>query len=88
MGRYHPDPLVFNPDRFNSDIIPGTFLPFGDGGHMCIGYKMATIESKIILIKLVQQYQFDLVPGQSLREYYAITNRLKDGLLVNISKRS
>ena len=55
---------------------------------MCIGYKMAVIEAKIILIKLVQQYRFEMVEGQSLREYVAITTSLKDGLYVNVLKRS
>lgn len=26
---YHPDPLLFNPDRFDGDIDPLTFIPFG-----------------------------------------------------------
>ena len=76
--------MTFNPDRFDSEIIPGSFIPFGDGGHKCIGFKMAIIESKIILIKLIQQFRFELVPGQTLRKYYGITKSLKDGLFVNI----
>jgi cytochrome P450 len=49
---------------------------------------MAGIEAKIILVKLVQKYRFELVEGQSMREYVAITTSLKDGLYVNVLKRS
>ena len=84
---YHPNPKLFNPDRFEEEMTPGTFLPFGDGPHMCIGYKMAAIESKVILIRLVQMYALELVEGQELREYYGVTKSLRDGLFVNVSRR-
>jgi cytochrome P450 len=36
---YFPDPLEFNPERFNEDQaqVPFTFLPFGEGPRFCIG---------------------------------------------------
>lgn len=39
-AKYFPDPMKFNPDRFFSqenNIIPFTYLPFGDGPRNCIG---------------------------------------------------
>lgn len=35
--RYFPDPLKYNPDRFEVDPQRGTYLPFGDGPRICIG---------------------------------------------------
>lgn len=39
--KYHEDPLKFDPERFSKDnkanIVPGTYLPFGDGPRKCIG---------------------------------------------------
>lgn len=39
--RYFADPEKFDPDRFSEEnkgnIIPGTYLPFGDGPRSCIG---------------------------------------------------
>ena len=36
---YFPDPLKFDPERFNEDQkqVPFSFLPFGDGPRFCIG---------------------------------------------------
>lgn len=34
---FFPEPEKFNPDRFDVDPAPGTYLPFGDGPRICIG---------------------------------------------------
>lgn len=39
--RYFPEPRVYDPERFaeenKKNIIPYTYLPFGEGPRMCIG---------------------------------------------------
>lgn len=39
--QYYPEPDKFDPERFNEDNKNrrpnGTYLPFGDGPHICIG---------------------------------------------------
>ena len=38
---YYPDPEKFDPERFSpenkNNILPYTYLPFGDGPRSCIG---------------------------------------------------
>jgi cytochrome P450 family 6 len=40
---YYPNPERFDPERFNDEnkanIIPYTYMPFGDGPRVCIGKK-------------------------------------------------
>lgn len=41
--KYFPNPDKFDPERFSdenkSSIVPGTYLPFGNGPRNCIGNK-------------------------------------------------
>ncbi|KAL5035915.1 hypothetical protein BDEG_23874 [Batrachochytrium dendrobatidis JEL423] len=85
--RYWKDPLRFNPDRWAEPCVPGTFLPFGDGAFKCIGQKMAMVEIKVVMIHLLREFQFELVPNQKLERFTSITHGFKKGLMVKISKR-
>ncbi|KAJ3120969.1 hypothetical protein HK098_004092 [Nowakowskiella sp. JEL0407] len=92
------DASEFNPDRWlikNGDKIeefvpvPGSFLPFWDGPHNCIGQKIAMIEAKITIIRMMQKFNVRLSPKQGpIQPVYTITLGLKNGLLVDVSKRA
>lgn len=40
-SQYFPQPMTFDPERFSIENKrtrkPGTYFPFGDGPHSCIG---------------------------------------------------
>ncbi|KAJ3301233.1 Cytochrome P450 4d2 [Kappamyces sp. JEL0829] len=56
---YYKDPLEFIPDRWNDPTLnPNALVPFSDGPHHCIGKKMALIEIRIILVMLLQSFEF------------------------------
>ena len=59
------EPELFNPDRFEnikiSDLPMMGYIPFGDGPHICIGKKLAILQSQIIIGMLVQKFKFHLV---------------------------
>ncbi|XP_022900137.2 probable cytochrome P450 6a13 [Onthophagus taurus] len=61
---FFPDPLRFDPDRFSDenkkDIIPGTFIPFGDGPRICIGSRFGLMETKICLVTLLKNFDFSV----------------------------
>ncbi|KAJ3278419.1 Thromboxane-A synthase [Borealophlyctis nickersoniae] len=85
--RYWPDPYKFNPDRWIDAPAPGTYVPFGDGPHVCIGQKMALIEARIAIIRICQKFRMTMLPNQDLSLKVAVTTSLKYGLMVDIERR-
>ncbi|CAG2102112.1 unnamed protein product [Medioppia subpectinata] len=63
----YPDPEAFKPDRFlphnRSQIKPYTYLPFGSGPRNCVAMRFALLESKLALVKMIQQFRFYRVPN-------------------------
>lgn len=56
---FYPDPWAFDPERFlTGNIVPGTYLPFGDGPRNCIGSRFALLESRIALAKILLKFKF------------------------------
>ncbi|CAF2312524.1 unnamed protein product [Rotaria sp. Silwood2] len=91
-----PRPLEFDYTRWMRDPKTGlkpklshpfAYLPFSAGPRNCIGQNFALLEAKIMLAMLIQQCNFDLVPGQKIVPDVKITMRPKYGLMANISKR-
>uniref|UniRef100_A0A1B6JHJ0 Cytochrome P450 n=1 Tax=Homalodisca liturata TaxID=320908 RepID=A0A1B6JHJ0_9HEMI len=66
--KYHPDPEVFNPDRFTDNFHKPnpTYIPFGDGPRMCIGMRFALVEMKVCLAKILSR--FSLVVNKKTQE--------------------
>jgi cytochrome P450 len=65
-----PDPETFDTDRFIKGQeklrTPFTYLPFGGGPRTCIGNNYAMLQILMILSDLVRNYDFELVPGQTI----------------------
>ncbi|KAI9203846.1 cytochrome P450 [Polychytrium aggregatum] len=85
--KYWKDPNTFNPDRWSEPIVPGSFLPFGDGPMNCIGQKMANIETKVFLIRTLQRYNLKLLDPSQLRIIFSATQGYKDGVDVLVERR-
>ncbi|KOX71589.1 Cytochrome P450 9e2 [Melipona quadrifasciata] len=62
--QYYPEPKKFNPDRFYDNPIEvakfHSFLSFGLGPRMCIGYRFALLETKVLLFHIFAKC--DLAP--------------------------
>lgn len=58
--KYFPDPLKFDPERFSPDnkgnIVSGTFMPFGLGGHNCIGERIGLLQAKVGLFHFLKNH--------------------------------
>ncbi|XP_029175229.1 cytochrome P450 6j1-like [Nylanderia fulva] len=59
----YPNPDVFDPERFTDEIVqtrhPMHYLPFGDGPRNCIGARFAVHQTKLGLIKILQNYKIE-----------------------------
>ena len=79
----HHDPEVWNkPQEFNPDNFspkakqkrdPYSYLPFGTGPRQCIGMRLALLEIKQGLFKIMQRFKFERAPETvPVLEYRAV----------------
>jgi unspecific monooxygenase len=62
-------PDVFDPARFLPDAPPPeryAYLPFGAGPRVCVGAQFALTEAVLVLARLLQRFQLDLVGRQTM----------------------
>ncbi|XP_069805422.1 cholesterol 24-hydroxylase-like isoform X2 [Dendropsophus ebraccatus] len=90
MEKFYPDALVFNPGRFHPDAPKPyySYFPFSLGPRSCIGQVFAQMEAKVVMAKLIQRYQFELVEGQSFRIMDTGTLRPMDGVVCRLRPRT
>lgn len=90
QAAYWPDPKRFDPERFtreqNRTRPPYTFLPFGGGSRNCIGTAFAQVEAKIVLARLLQN--FDLQRAfTGVRPYMGATLEPRPGVIMHVRRR-
>eukprot|EP00127_Corallochytrium_limacisporum_P004789 Clim_evm4s177 gene=Clim_evmTU4s177 len=77
------DPKTFKPSRWlDKDFTPkpGTYLPFSSGPQNCIGERLAKLEMRVVVAKLLQAFEFTLAKKPSeYEEIFTITLGLKKG---------
>ena len=90
--RWYPDPLKFDPDRFNDErsksILRGAFIPFGTGPRVCIGNNVAMMEMTLIVAMLLQR--FVLTPADRQNNptpKFAVTLRPTEGMRLIMKAR-
>ncbi|EHK21295.1 uncharacterized protein TRIVIDRAFT_52077 [Trichoderma virens Gv29-8] len=66
------NPAHFNPDRWDTEQVKNrhkaSYVPFGTGPRMCIGFNFALQEIKVFLPKLIYRYKF-IRDGDGVIEY-------------------
>lgn len=64
---YWHEPAKFNPERFmpgeREKIIPGSYIPFGQGPRYCVGMRFSLTEAKLALARVIMEYRFEPAPG-------------------------
>uniref|UniRef100_A0A7N8WKV1 Cholesterol 24-hydroxylase n=1 Tax=Mastacembelus armatus TaxID=205130 RepID=A0A7N8WKV1_9TELE len=90
LEKFFKDPLTFDPDRFHPDAPKPyyCYYPFALGPHSCLGQNFAQMEAKVVMAKLLQRFDFTLVPGQSFDILDTGTLRPKSGVLCSVRHRN
>lgn len=89
------EPQSFCPHRFDraqhreaSERRPSlSYIPFGGGPRNCIGATFAQIESKLVLARILQQFEIQLSPGQKVRPYMGATLEPRPGVKMFVKWR-
>jgi cytochrome P450 len=89
---YWPDPERFLPERFErgqeDKRPPLTYVPFGGGPRNCIGASFAQVEAKVVLSRILQLYDLELLNGEEVRPYMGATLEPRPGVKMRIRRRA
>jgi len=87
---YYPNPEKFDPDRFAPEQVKQrpslAYMPFGAGPRMCIGNHFAMMEMQLILVMMVQQFDFELLDDKPVYPQPLVTLSPKGGIKMRLRK--
>jgi len=88
--KYWPDPDRFAPERFapdqNRSPAAYTYVPFGGGPRICIGFMFAEVEAKIVLARLLQQSDLTFT-GHAVHPHMGATLEPRPGVRMRARRR-
>ncbi|MFO7679335.1 MAG: cytochrome P450, partial [Chloroflexota bacterium] len=91
--RYWDEPEKFCPHRFDKNESEQgerpslTYIPFGGGPRNCIGAAFAQVESKVVLARILQRFDLELLNGDKIKPYMGATLEPKPGVLMRVKAR-
>ncbi|MBL8956897.1 MAG: cytochrome P450, partial [Myxococcaceae bacterium] len=82
--RFWPDPLRFDPSRFEPAAVQSRHrfatFPFGGGPRLCIGTAFAMMELQLLLATLAREVRFEVSSPDAIELEPLITLRPKKGM--------
>lgn len=86
--KFFPNPMKFDPERF-AEMSTSVFLPFGIGPRMCIGERFSLMAVKLLLVKVLMNYEVMPTPGTP-KEIEMVENSItiqsKQKIILNFSR--
>ncbi|GMN29365.1 hypothetical protein TIFTF001_002395 [Ficus carica] len=80
----YPQPLQFNPSRFDEMQKPYSFIPFGAGPRTCLGINMAKVTMLVFLHRLTSEYKWTVDDLDGSLEKKAHIPRLRSGCPITL----
>lgn len=88
---YFPDPLQFDPDRFNAKrreaIHKHAYIPFVTGPRICLGNAFALLQLKINVATILQRYHLTVASDYHFEPCFRFNTRPKNGLPMVVHSR-
>ena len=88
------EPKKFDPDRFSpeskisSNALRSAYFPFSFGPRTCIGQTFAQFEARVLMARLLQEFELTLLPGQNeIQHEQRLTVKPRGGVLCTIKRR-
>jgi cytochrome P450 len=89
---FWPNPEAFDPERFSPERSEGrpqfAYFPFGGGPRLCIGARLAEMQSLLVLSAVLQRYALHAVPGRRVEPAAMLSLRPKGGLWMTLHDRA
>jgi cytochrome P450 len=82
------DPERFAPPREEHKRTPYALVGFGGGPRVCIGINFAKVEIKALISQALRRYDLELVPGQTLTQFYRVTAAPLYGIRLRVGERA
>ena len=84
-------PEDFDPDRFStSGKVPTmhcAYFPFFLGPRTCIGKTLAQFEAKVVISRVLREFKFEILPGQTGQVKEKMLLRPQDGVICTLTQR-
>ncbi len=87
--RYWDAPDEFRPERFDRSAKKPpafTYIPFGGGARACIGAAFAQVEAKVVLSRILQQFELTDT-GRKVKPYMGATLEPHPGVFLRVQRR-
>jgi cytochrome P450 len=93
MEKYWSNPEKFDPERFSEERAehkqhPFQYIPFGGGGHKCIGMHFARMQALMFMHQFVCRYEFSAPENYFPRLVYVPLAKPEDDLPLTLKRLS